>query len=58
VAGPVPDQAPARASRRRQVIIAAVAVAAIVAVIVIILESHVFTVYKGGIGPIRGVTYR
>ena len=30
----------------------------IVAVIVIILESHVFTVYKGGIGPIRGVTYR
>jgi predicted Ser/Thr protein kinase len=58
VAAPVPERAPARASRRRQVIIAAVVVAAIVAVIVIILESHVFTVYKGGIGPIRGVTYR
>ena len=58
VAAPVPEQAPARAGRRRQVIIAAVVVAAIVAVIVIILETHVFTVYKGGIGPIRGVTYR
>ena len=53
-----PEQAPARASRARQVIVAAVVVAAIVAVIVIILETHVFTVYKGGIGPIRGVIYR
>ena len=58
VPAPVPEQAPVRAGRRRQAIIAAVVVAAIVAVIVIILETHVFTVYKGGIGPIRGVTYR
>ncbi len=44
-------------SRRRQIIVAAVVVAVIVAVIVVILEAHVFTVYKSGIGPIRGVMY-